>query len=128
MENQYASSTFFRKGRDGWEGKTDITLSPEVAAVVAGASGLTEGTPVLRISTHKRSAGVVTSASVHHEHDGMETFVVYQDYMKTVGQRAARCTEKTVTEQHCSALQSVPEVVADVHAHYLALTARGRRT
>ena len=51
--------------------------------------------------------------------DGVyRTFVVFQDYMKTIRREKVRCTAKTVQAQHLDALKDKDIVMAEVKAQY----------
>lgn len=95
-----------RKGRDGWEAKSRFPL---------------EGPYALRLHTYKPvRGGVITTANrVEENGDGSYSFVVFQDYSKTLEwKRAARCTEKSVKEQHEAVLARLDEIKAEVAAFY----------
>lgn len=76
---------------------------------------------VLHFSTMKSSrGGVFTTARACLERDGMTSFAIFGDYTKTVEQSPARCTEKTVREQHAQALGQAESILAEAHAFYAA--------
>jgi len=99
------------KGRDGWKAETTIDL---------------EAPYTLKIGTSKRSGGGISTIATRVKIERDEStgytgysFVVYQDFSKTVqADRAARCTEKTVTTMHAAALAQLDQIKADCAAHY----------
>ena len=97
------------KGRDGWAAETRIKLDDH------GLPGR-----VLELSTYKSSrGGVWTHAQCLKLEGGFVTFVIFQDFSKTVQQdRKARCTEKTVETMHQAALAQADAIVAECVAAY----------
>ena len=98
--------TRIHKTINGWRAQTDIPLSTR---------------RVLRILSHKTNGGGVhTYASVHHEDGGYLAHVMFQDYSNTVIHAPlARCTERTIREQHGSVLACMlDDIKAKVAAHY----------
>lgn len=60
---------------------------------------------VLKLTTLKTSSGHITStARVYIVGNGFETTVFGGDYQKTILERAARATQKTIRDQHAEAL------------------------
>lgn len=75
----------------------------------------------LSFVTRKRSGGMLcTVASVHRRVGGMVVFTMYEDYMRTIRREDARCTYKSVLQQHLDALKDKAIVMAAVKAHYAA--------
>lgn len=50
--------------------------------------------------------------------DLRRTFVMFQDYMKTIRREKVRCTDKTVQAQHLDALKDKDIIMAEVKAQY----------
>ena len=92
------------KGRSGWQVETCFPLP--------------DGRE-LSFSTSKRHDGsLCTTASVSKCDGVYRTFVVFQDYMKTIRREKVRCTDKTVQAQHLDALKDKDIVMAEVKAQY----------
>ena len=92
------------KGRSGWQVETCFPLP---------------GGRELSFSTRKRHDGsLCTTASVSKRDGVYRTFVVRQDYMKTIRREHVRCTAKTVQAQHLDALKDKDIVMAEVKAQY----------
>ncbi len=92
------------KGRSGWEVETCFPLP--------------EGRE-LSIRTNKRPDGTLCTTASVSKRDGMcRTFVMFQDYMKTIRREKVRCTEKTVQAQHLDALKDKDIIMAEVNAQY----------
>ena len=92
------------KGRSGWQVETCFPLP--------------DGRE-LSFSTSKRHDGLLcTTASVSKRDGAYRTFVMYQDYMKTIRGEKVRCTDKTVQAQHLDALKDKDIVMAEVKAQY----------
>ena len=92
------------KGRSGWQVETCFPLP--------------DGRE-LSFSTRKRHDGsVCTTASVGKRDGLFRTFVMFQDYMKTIRREKVRCTDKTVQAQHLDALKDKDIVMAEVKAQY----------
>lgn len=92
------------KGRSGWQMETCFTLP--------------DGRE-LSFSTRKRHDGSLCTTASVNKRDGMyRTFVMFQDYTKTIRREKVRCTDKTVQAQHLDALEVKDIVMAEVKAHY----------
>lgn len=52
-------------------------------------------------------------------HGLCRTFVVFQDYMKTIRREKVRCTAKTVQAQHLDALKDKDAIMAEVKSSIL---------
>lgn len=92
------------KGRNGWQVETSFPLP---------------GGRELTFNTSKRHGGTLcTTASVSKRDGVFRSFVMYQDYMKTIRREAVRCTAKTVQAQHLDALKDKDIVMAEVKAQY----------
>lgn len=59
-----------------------------------------------------------TTASVSKRDGLCRTFVMFQDYMKTIRREKVRCTDKTVQAQHLDALKDKDAIMAEVKAQY----------
>lgn len=108
--------THTRKGRDGWIAESNYPLG---------------GHRLLKVSTWKGSyGGVSTSASVCEVNsDGSSVIALFADYSKTIiTDRGVRCTEKTVTQQHATALAMLPDVVREVTDFYVRKDAKDAET
>ena len=92
------------KGRSGWQMETCLPLP--------------DGRE-LSFSTRKwRDGSLCTTARVS-KCDGMgRTFVMFQDYIKTMRREKVRCTDKAVQAQHLDALKDMDIVMAAVNAKY----------
>ena len=92
------------KGRNGWQVRTCFPLP--------------DGRE-LSFSTSKRHDGLLCTTASVSKRDGMfRTFVMFQDYMKTILREKVRCTAKTVQAQHLDALKYKDIVMAEVKAQY----------
>lgn len=81
------------------------------------------GDRVLQVTTFKSSPGIVCDAQVVQEHDGMITFVIFQDYHKTlVRDRTARATEKNIRSVHAQGLAGIEAVLAEARQQYAVST------
>ena len=101
------------KGRDGWKAETTVLLDEPYA---------------LRFHTGKGSRGLRTSATRVKIEPALAgsaftgiSFMMFQDFSATVAEnRAARCTEKSVSLLHQEALAQLDQIKADCAAHYAA--------
>lgn len=99
-------TTIYKSPRDGWTAKSVIPLAAPHS---------------LRVDTYKSRRGLVTVASrVEDSTDGSFSFEVFGDFNARVVESAARCTEKTVTEQHNGVLSNVADLIAKCDAFYAA--------
>ncbi len=90
--------------RDGWMARTEVPL---------------EDDREIRLSTYKDYTGkLVTRAQVGVAKANSFTFVIFQDYHKTLAANKVRCTAKAVTQQHETALSQLPTIIADVTRFY----------
>ena len=94
-----------RKTTAGWKASTDVDFNPAL-------------NQQLRIATYKSDRGLLTTASVHVCKDGMTSFAIFKDFMERVRLSNARCTEKTVRDQHHAAIMELGDILARAHAHY----------
>lgn len=99
--------TELRKARDGWRAETNVPL---------------EDGRTLKLSTWKgnrRSGGVETHGTVvKDDGNGMFSYVLFQDYSKTVYSAAGKATEKLVRDTHAMALTQLPSIIEEVKAFY----------
>lgn len=102
--------TRITKGREGWEAESRIPLEGDE---------ITEGCRFLQLHTYKGTRGLVTTASVHVKTDGGFSFVMFQDYHKTLIQSKSRCTDKNVEIQHNTAVNDLAHILADARIHYM---------
>lgn len=73
----------------------------------------------LTFNTGKRHDGTLCTTAKVVKRDGLcRTFVVFQDYMKTIRCETVRCTAKIVQAQHRVALKDKDTVMAEVMAQY----------
>lgn len=97
------------KGRDGWTSQTDLPMP----------DGHT-----LRIWTGKTYAGGVSTTARAGTIDGFFFTRAYgsattSDFGQTITHvRAARCTQKTVHEQHAAALMREAELIENAELYY----------
>jgi len=74
-----------------------------------------------KLSLHTSRAervGISTFASVALHKEGFTTFVIFQDYGKTVLRSGARATEKAIATLHAEAQALLPHIIADAKVHY----------
>ena len=89
------------KGHYGWCAETDIPV----------------GERVVRITTMKRSNGMLATTASAGKQDGYSfTFVVFEDFSKTLCLQKVRCSEKTVRLQHSQV--DTTALVAEVESYY----------
>lgn len=98
-------TTRFSKGREGFEGRTEIELGFERRVLV--------------IHTHKTTGGVVTSHTVMKKDDhSYMSYILFQDFTKRVTHKGARCTEKNVKDLHQLALDVSDLTMSEAAAFY----------
>ena len=111
-----------RVGRDHWK-----KWEAKTAVVFAGTVNDTMGRPgvrVVNLSTHKNDRGMLlTTATAVVRQGGSEQHVFGLagggDYSATViKEPCARVGEKEIRDQHRRAVEKIPEIVAEVVAHY----------
>lgn len=108
------TTTTILKGRDGFQGDTDIPFTEK------GANW------VIRLHTSKSSrGGIRTSATcgkTETSGNGFSgfTFMIFGDFSKTVAQSDSRCTEKSVTLLHTAALATADAIKAQAIDFYAA--------
>lgn len=97
------------KRKEGWKAEDFIPL----------AEPAEDGSQrMMRISTYRHSrGGVVTYAGACIKAEGFIRTAIFQDFHAVVEHSDARCTEKTVREQHQRALDRIPELKARALAH-----------
>ena len=89
------------KGYHGWTAESEVTV----------------GDRIVKITTMKRSNGLLATTATAGKKDGMFfTFMMFQDFTKTLLQEKARCTEKSVRLQH--SLIDTAALAAEVEAFY----------
>lgn len=113
-EDYTIGESFLQRDRDGKLSEKTIVALPEV-----------EGRR-LKLWTYKSNRGLQTHASVHHCRGGMETHALFADFSKTVLHSGARGTETAIRAQHAEARRKIPELIAEIRAHY-ANTVEGQR-
>ena len=92
------------RGRDGWQVETSFPLP--------------DGRE-LTFNTGKRYNGTLCTTASVSKRDGLSrTFVMFQDYWKTIRCERVRCTAKTVQAMHRDALKDKDTVMAEVMAQY----------
>ena len=92
------------KGRRGWQMETCFQLPDDRE---------------LCFSTHKRYDGSLCTQAIVSKCSGQSrSFVVFEDYMKTIRLENVRCTRKAVQAQHLDALKDKDIVMAEVKAKY----------
>ena len=106
-------TTNIRKGRDGWEAKTEMPIT---------GLTITEGDKVkqgyLTIRTGKTSRGIETGATVAFRDGMFMTHRLYEDFNVRFAARASRCTEKAIREIHADALAKLDTIMGAALAHY----------
>lgn len=112
-------TVFSKSKRDGWQASTVFDIGP---VNLEGEGIITrQGERKLTVHTWKGSrGGVMTQASVSlHQPDGCTSHILYGDYSERLADdRGARCTEKTVREQHARILGGIDGVLAKAKAFY----------
>lgn len=92
------------KGRNGWQMETCFPLP--------------DGRELSFRTSRRHDGFLCTTASVS-KRDGMfRTFVMCQDYWKTIRAERVRCTEKNVQAQHLDVLDHKDSTMAEVKAQY----------
>lgn len=97
--------THLRKTTAGWKASTDVDFNPALCQK-------------LKISTYKSDRGLLTTASVHVCKDGMESFTIFKDFLERVRLSSARCTEKSVRDQHHAAIMELGDILERARVHY----------
>lgn len=108
-------ATSIRKS-DGWEAKTRVRFHETIKNDMGE-----EGHRCLTIRTYKTSRGALqTSASASIVAGGVESFVIFGDFSKTViSYPVKRVVEKDVRNQHAGVLiTDLPGLIAQVEAYY----------
>lgn len=106
--------TTMNKGqRNGWKATTNYPMGETKDHFGRQADRL------LHFSTYKDSRGGLTSnAMVCLSRDGMISFAIGGDFSKSILRTSARCTEKSIREQHAQALMQAEAILAEAHAFY----------
>jgi hypothetical protein len=96
------------KSAYGWQAENQIE-APELGAG-----------KIIVVLTMKRYGGALTtSAQVAEVKDGFMSFAMFGDYRENlIVNRAPRVTEKAVKEQQATALQMIPQVIANAKTYY----------
>lgn len=97
--------THLRKTTAGWKASTYVDFNPALHQK-------------LKISTYKSDRGLLTTASVHVCEDTTESFVIFQDFLERVRLSNARCTEKSVRDQHHAAIMELGDILERARMHY----------
>lgn len=114
MEAKQIGETLTRKGRNGWESRTEFEFD------AAKDQRLT-------VSTRKDGRGGISAfASVSVHKDGFMTHAVFRDYSKTMLRAPGRCTDKSIERLHAEALTLIGNFMADARTHYTMLEHRQR--
>lgn len=99
-------NTIIAKGRDGFEGRTDIELG---------------GGRMLLIRTNKARNGALASTAQVCKKDGsFIRFDLVGDFSKTLIQTAKRCTERAVVMQHTLAEDHAAKLRPEIERFYAA--------
>lgn len=78
----------------------------------------------LKITTMKRSSGnLATTATVGKSSGNSFSFVVFQDFTKTLVNEKVRVTEKAVKNQHDKVLENLDALKAEIAEYYSKETA-----
>ena len=78
----------------------------------------------LKITTMKRSSGnLATTATVGKSSGNSFSFVVFQDFNKTLANEKIRVTEKAVKNQHDKVLENLDDLKAEIAEYYSKETA-----
>ena len=78
----------------------------------------------LKITTMKRSSGnLVTTATVGKSSGNSFSFVMFEDFNKTLLHEKVRVTEKAVKNQHDKALENLDALKAEIAEYYSKETA-----
>lgn len=76
----------------------------------------------LHIRTSKTTGGVVTSCTAQKKDGAFWCWELFGDYSKRTMHKGARATEKTIAALHAQALQTVPDMLPAIVAHYATKT------
>jgi hypothetical protein len=96
------------KGAYGWEARNTIPI-PELG----------ENKAVVILTMKRYGGALTTSAQVATVEGYRFTFEMFGDYRENlIVNRAPRVTEKAVKEQQATALQMIPQVIANAKTYY----------
>lgn len=100
--------------QEGWEARDVIIMGR-----AKGHRGQ-EGKRVLHMSTGKASRGGLrtTARCAVRTPDGCESWILFDDFSKTLAQSSARCTERAVRELHATAMAAIEAVLAEARTFY----------
>ncbi len=104
--NNETAKTIIRKGREGWEGRTEIKNEQ-------GNWGVT-------ISTWKNHRGLYSSFQCHDILEGGNmSFQIYSDELKykrgdITSDHTSRCTENSIKALHAKALELFPAICEQI--------------
>lgn len=74
---------------------------------------------IMRINTSKRSSGqLATTATVGRMDGAFFTFMMFQDFNRTLRSAKVRCTQRVVEEMHDDVLNDIDTVKAAVEEFY----------
>jgi hypothetical protein len=72
----------------------------------------------LKVSTHKGARGLRTYAQAVKIENGIESFMMFQDFNKTLQTVEGRATEKNILIAHNKAIQNIEQVIEEANKSY----------
>lgn len=100
------NNTKIVKSHNGWEAQTDIDMKDD---------------RILRLRTSKAPYGGGLRSHVQtykKDGNGFISFVLFQDFGKTIKTSTDRCTENNVTAQHAGVMTGIDAIVEQADAFY----------
>ena len=73
---------------------------------------------MLKVSTHKGARGLRTYAQAVNIENGGESFVMFQDFNKTLQTVEGRAAEKNISAAHYKALENIEQVIEEANKSY----------
>lgn len=93
------------KGHYGWTATTEVPV----------------GERTLQITTMKRSGGFLGTIGTVGIRKGISfSFVLFEDFSKTLASEDCRCTKNAVITQHNAVMSDIDTVIAQVNKYYEA--------
>ena len=91
------------KGHYGWTATTEVPV----------------GERTLQITTMKRGSGELATTGTVGIRKGISfSFIVFEDFSKTLARETCRCTKNAVITQHNMVIDDIDRVIAQVNAYY----------
>lgn len=73
---------------------------------------------MLKVCTAKGSNGLRTYVQAVNIENGGESFIMFQDFNKTLGTVTKRATANNIKEAHSQALETIEAVIEEANKHY----------